>query len=195
MTWRSWHRKQNAARHTELTCINIVKCRSTVTSRSCAVSTVAMEDSLFFRDHPSELVPEENFWTLWYKGRFTEADIPTIRLGATPSVLTSAHLWRKPKPTVTRSTGQCIPLQGVSYQCRDIGICTRIHICIRDPDRRRNLIVCSLSHCQPSLKISCKSVWKFLRKVANRQTDRQTNNNENITSLAEVTKRNRIHVG
>jgi len=58
---------------------------------SCAVSTVAMEDSRFFRDHPSELVPEENFWTLWCKGRLAEADIPTIRLGATPSGLTSAH--------------------------------------------------------------------------------------------------------
>jgi len=33
-----------------------------------------------------------NFWTLWCKGRLTEADTPTIRLGATPSGLTSAHL-------------------------------------------------------------------------------------------------------
>jgi len=46
----------------------------------------------FFRDHPGKLVPEENFWTLWCKGRLTEADTPTIRLGATPSGLTSAHL-------------------------------------------------------------------------------------------------------
>ena len=38
----------------------------------------------FFRDHPGELVPE-NFWTLWCKGRLTEADTQTIRLGATPS--------------------------------------------------------------------------------------------------------------
>jgi len=28
----------------------------------------------FFRDHPGELVPEELFWTLWCKGRLTEAD-------------------------------------------------------------------------------------------------------------------------
>jgi len=38
-----------------------------------------------------------------------------------------------------------------------------------------------MAHCQPSLKISCKSIRKFLRKVANRQTDksdRQTNNDE-----------------
>jgi len=41
-------------------------------------------------------VPEENFWTLWCKGRLTEADTPTIRLGATPSGLTSAHLHHPP---------------------------------------------------------------------------------------------------
>ena len=30
----------------------------------------------FFRDHPGETVPEENFWTLWCKGRLTEANTP-----------------------------------------------------------------------------------------------------------------------
>jgi len=50
----------------------------------------------FFRDHPSEPVPEENFWTLRCKGRLTEADTPIIRLGATPSGLTSAHLHHPP---------------------------------------------------------------------------------------------------
>ena len=50
----------------------------------------------FFQDHPGELVPEENFWTLWYKGRLTEADTETIRLGATPSGLISAHLHHPP---------------------------------------------------------------------------------------------------
>jgi len=39
-------------------------------------------------------MPEENFWTLWCKGRLTEADTQTIRLGATPSGLTIAHLHR-----------------------------------------------------------------------------------------------------
>jgi len=46
---------------------------------------------------------------------------------------------------------------------------------IGDPDRHQSLIVCLLAHCQPSVKISCKSVRTFLRKVANRQTDRQAN--------------------
>ena len=50
----------------------------------------------FFRDQPGELVPEENFCTLWCKGRPTEADTPTIRLGTTPSRLTSAQLHHPP---------------------------------------------------------------------------------------------------
>ena len=45
-----------------------------------------------FRDHPGKPVPEENFWTLWCKGRLTQAETLTIRVGATPSGLTSAHL-------------------------------------------------------------------------------------------------------
>ena len=33
--------------------------------------------SHFFWDYPGDLVPEENFWTLWCKGRLTEADTLT----------------------------------------------------------------------------------------------------------------------
>jgi len=61
-----------------------------------------------------------------------------------------------------------------------------IHCRDGDPDRHQNFIVCSLVRCQPFLKISCKSVGKFLREVAKRQTVRQANNDENITSLAEA---------
>jgi len=50
----------------------------------------------FFPDHPGEPVPEQNFWTSWCKGRLTEANTLTIRLGATPSWLTSAHLYHPP---------------------------------------------------------------------------------------------------
>ena len=50
----------------------------------------------FFRDRRCETLPEENFWTSWCKGRLTEADTPTIRLGATPAELTSAHLHHPP---------------------------------------------------------------------------------------------------
>jgi len=41
-------------------------------------------------------VPEENFWTLWSRGRLTEADTLTIWLVSTPSGLTSAHLHHTP---------------------------------------------------------------------------------------------------
>ena len=50
----------------------------------------------FLRDHPGELVLEENFWTLWCKGRLTEADTSAIRLGTTPSRLSSANLHHPP---------------------------------------------------------------------------------------------------
>jgi len=34
-----------------------------------------------FQDHPGEPVPEEIFfWTLWFNGRITEADTPTIQI-------------------------------------------------------------------------------------------------------------------
>jgi len=49
---------------------------------------------------------------------------------------------------------------------------TRIRI--RDPDSHQNLIICSWAHCQPTLKMSCKSVRKFLRIVDNKQSNRQT---------------------
>jgi len=54
------------------------------------------------------------------------------------------------------------------------GRLSSVAIRIRDPDRHQNLTTCSLAHCQPSLKISCKSVRTSLRKVANRQTNKET---------------------
>jgi len=48
------------------------------------------------QDHPGEPLPEENFWILWCKGRLTEADTQTMRLGTTLSWLTSAHLHHLP---------------------------------------------------------------------------------------------------
>jgi len=63
----------------------------------------------FFRDHPGEPVAEENFWTLWCKGRLTEADTLTIRMGVTPSgLVTSAHLHHTPTENINRiSQIQC----------------------------------------------------------------------------------------
>jgi len=68
---------------------------------------------------------------------------------------------------VTRSTATV----HTSAKARLTSVVIRIRI--RDPYRQQNLDICSLDHCQRSLKISCKSVWKFFCKVANRQTDKQ----------------------
>jgi len=66
----------------------------------------------FFWNHPGDPVPEENYWTLWREGRLTEADTPTIRLGATPSGLTGAHLHH---PPIFLQTGcpSCCPTNSV----------------------------------------------------------------------------------
>jgi len=67
----------------------------------------------FFRDHPGEPVPEENFWTLWCKWRLTDADTPTIRMGTTPFF-----------------TGQ-MPFLLPSQQCQSTeGICSLNSYCI-----------------------------------------------------------------
>jgi len=42
------------------------------------------------------------------------------------------------------------------------------------------------------VKISCKSVRKFLHKVASKQINRQTNNDDYISSLAEEITRLRL---
>ena len=66
----------------------------------------------FFRDHPGEPVPEENLWTLWCKGRLTEADTETIRLVATPSGLTSADVHHPPH-FLQAGCASCCPTNSV----------------------------------------------------------------------------------
>jgi len=44
-------------------------------------------------------------------------------------------------------------------------------------------IICSLAHCQPSVKFRANPFASFCAKLL---TDKQTNNDENITSMAEV---------
>ena len=67
----------------------------------------------FFLDHPGEPVPEENFWTLWCKGRFNRGrrtDHPaghhSIRTNQCPSPLSSMFL-----------TGR-MPFLSPSQQCQ-----------------------------------------------------------------------------
>jgi len=79
----------------------------------CDHTTTTAILQLFFLDHPGEPVPEENFWTLWCKGRLTEADTPTIQLGAIPSGLSSAHLHHSPPFFTGR-----MPFLPPSQQCQ-----------------------------------------------------------------------------
>ena len=72
----------------------------------------------FFRHYPGEPVPEENFWTLWSKGRLTEADTLTVRLGATPSGLSSAHLHHLPLFSQA-GCPSCRPTNGVKALYRN----------------------------------------------------------------------------
>ena len=66
----------------------------------------------FFQDHPGEPVPEENSWTLWCKGRLTEADTLTIQLGATPARLTSVNL-HDPPIFLQAACPSCCPTNSV----------------------------------------------------------------------------------
>jgi len=77
---------------TKLTCLGIYSQYTNITTTTTTITILRP----FFRDHPGQPVPEDNIWTLWCKGRLTEADILTIRLGTTPSGLTSAYLHHPP---------------------------------------------------------------------------------------------------
>jgi len=108
---------------------------------------------------------------------------PSVRARPPPSMEESSN----PGSTATVHTSATARVTSVAIRIR---IRLQIRIWIPDPDRHRNLTICSSADCQPSLKISCKSVRNFWRKVANKQknrsTYRQTDNDENISSLAEV---------
>jgi len=69
---------------------------TTMTGHTEASTTTPHHNHFMALDHPGEPVPEYNFWTLWCKGRLTEAEILTIWLSATPSGPTSAHLHNPP---------------------------------------------------------------------------------------------------
>jgi len=58
----------------------------------------------------------------------------------------------------------------------------------------QNLITCSLGYCQSSLKISCKSVRKLLRKAANKQTDKQRRLHNPLGEGNDATRRS-VHGG
>ena len=64
-----------------------------------------------------------------------------------------------------------------------------------DPDHSQNLIISFFYLFRHILKISSKSVHKFLSYLVHKQTNGQTYPGENITSLAEVnTKKNHTFI-
>jgi len=93
----------------------------------------------FFRDHPGEPVPEENFWSLRCKGRLTKANTPTIRLGSTPSGLTSDHLHHP--PFLQAGCPSCRPTNSVKAST------LRHHICIKNHYYSFQHVKCIISHC------------------------------------------------
>ena len=66
-----------------------------------------------FPGPPGRAGARRELLTLWCKGRLTEADTPTIRLGATPSGLTSAHLHHLPH--FSPSTKNNLTIMIISY--------------------------------------------------------------------------------
>ena len=74
----------------ELKCCTLLRLTASIYQSVTTTTTTILWP--FFRDYPGKLVPEENFWTLWCKGRLTEADTSTIQLDATPSGLNNACL-------------------------------------------------------------------------------------------------------
>jgi len=93
----------------------------------------------FFRDQQGEPVPEEKFWTLWCNGRLTEADTLTIRLCATPSGLTSAHLHHPPFFTGQR------PFLPPNQQCQSTGGNWRIRIREKTLEFSSMVLTCTVS--------------------------------------------------
>jgi len=69
----------------------------------------------FFRDHPGEPVPEENFWTSWCKGRLTQRQThwPSGWMPLHPDWLTSAHLHLHHPPFLQAVYPSCRPTNSV----------------------------------------------------------------------------------
>jgi len=93
-----------------------------------------------FWDHPGELVPEENFWTLLCKGRVTEADTLTIRQGATPDGLTSAHLQHPPISLQAGCPSLPAAQPTVLKHCRQLAHCCRLIACLTKSESYRGLL-------------------------------------------------------
>jgi len=116
-SWTSKEKLKMHLTHLQSTYFQFGK-KSNMTNWKCITITTVLRP--FFRDHLGEPGPEENFCTLWCKGRLTEADRPTIRLGSTPSGLTTAHLHHSPffyGPDALPATNQhCQSTEGKNWK-------------------------------------------------------------------------------
>jgi len=88
----------------------------------------------FFRDHPGEPVPEENFWTLWCKGRSTNhpAGHHSIRTNQCPYL--HPPIFYRPdalpatQPTVSKHWRQLVQLEASSSVSVSKDICRKLAV-------------------------------------------------------------------
>ena len=74
----------------------------------------------FFQDHSGELVPEQNFWTLWCKGRLTEAHTDhlagchSIQINQCPPPPSPPHFFTGRMPFLPPNQ-QCQSTEGLAH--------------------------------------------------------------------------------
>ena len=107
----------------------------------------------FVRRRSSLLISAAKGWTGQVKQK-TTISTWTVHTSA-KARLTSAVIWRTSMSSRFMSVNHFPYLPIVTNPENNPYIQTVIR------NRLRNLIVCSLAHCQPSLKISCKPVRRF----------------------------------
>ena len=78
-------------------------CKGRLTTTTTTTTTTILPP--FSGTIRASLCQKRHFWTLWCKGRLTQAYIRTVRLGATPSGLNSAHLHHPLPPPHFLQTG------------------------------------------------------------------------------------------
>jgi len=83
-----------------------------------------------------------NFWTLWCKGKLTEADTPTIRLGATPS-------WLVPTSAMPHFFTGRMPFLPPNQQCQSTGMLTQLWKFL---ENLANLLIAA-----------CRSTWAYVK--------------------------------
>jgi len=97
-----------------------------------------------------EHVSEENFSTLWCKVRLREADTPTIRLGATPSGLASAHL-HQPNPPAHFLQARC-PSCRPTYSIKALKAPSANNLCCAITTRQKENLWTMIVWCGNSLR-------------------------------------------